>query len=331
MNEQDFLSAEEAYMNLHRRNPGRSEPAFEHTEMLEKVWGRQWGLCNDVGTLRMVMVCRPGKEWDVMMSGGEYVEEVQALVGPEMMWYWNDRQRPNLAKVQAQHDGLTNALRAEGVEVVNLEDPLAHLTRSVFTRDTAIIVKGGAVLCRFGVNYRCGEELPIMRALAKLGMPILHTIHGTGLMEGGSFMWLNAQTAAVSLGHRSNEEGIRQLAEVLDTQGVELLCVDNLVYGLHIDGKLVMVDSDLAVGFIHQLPWWFLERLKELGINVVYADPRDGPFGVNCLAVRPRKVIMSSHAERTAELLRRAGAEVVPIDYDELHKAGGGYIAQHYR
>lgn len=138
------------------------------------------------------------------------------------------------------------------------------------------------------------------------------------------FLWLNPQTAAVAVGRRSNAEGTRQLSEVLKTLGVELLCVDNLGYGLHIDGSIVMVDVDKALAFVYELPWWFLVRLRELGIHIVDADPRDGAFGVNCLAVRPGRVIMSSHAKCSAERLERAGVDVVLVDYDEMPKSGGG-------
>jgi N-dimethylarginine dimethylaminohydrolase len=324
MGEQDTVSPTEAYMNLHRRIQGQGEPSFETPEMQEIVWGNNWGISNDVGKLRKVLVHRPGVEWDVMKSGGEYDPEVNALVGPKDMWYWKGRERPDIAKVQAQHDNLTTALKAEGVEVVEVLNPIPHLTKSIYTRDTAVIVKGGAVLCRFGIDYRRGEELPIMRTLAKIGMPILHTIHGTGLMEGGSFLWLNEKTAAVSIGHRSNHEGARQLGEVLKTMGVELLCVDNTGYGLHIDGSLVMLKPDLAMAFVVDLPWWFLNRLKEMGIHILDADEQDGWQSVNCLAVRPGRVIMPAHAERSAEKLNKAGIEVVPIEYDEIPKGGGG-------
>ena len=324
MNDQDAILAEEAYMNLHRKIPGEPDPPFEEPAMLEKVWGRRWGLDNDVGRLRSVLVSRPGDEWRVMMEGGEYDEQAQAWIGPDKMWYWNGRKRPDLVKAQSQHDGLVKALRDEDVEVVHLEDPLPKMTKSVFTRDPAMIVKGGAIICRMGVSYRRGEELPFTRTLANLGMPILHTVHGTGLMEGGSFVWLNPQTAVVSIGHRCNAEGARQAGEVLQTLGDELLCVDNTGYGLPIDGSLVMVNSDLALAFVQDLPRWFIARLKELGIHILDADPYDGAFGVNCLAVRPGRVLMSAHAKRSAERLQIAGVEVVLVKYDELHKSGGG-------
>ncbi len=324
MNENDSIMAEVAYQTRHRNNPGKPEPAFESPEMLEKVWGRRWGLNNDVGKLHMVLVYRPGAEWGVMQSGGEYRPEEGAWIGPDYMWYWADKNRPNFQLVQAQHDGLVAVLEAEGIEVVHVQGALPHLSKTIYTRDPAIMTKGGAIVCRFGIDYRIGEELPFTRTLANLGVPILHTIHGTGLMEGGSFAWLNSETAVVGVGHRCNYEGARQLGEVLKTQGVELLLIDNMGYGLHIDGSFLMVDVDTALAFSYELPWWFLEKLKEMGIRVIEADPHDGPFGVNCLAVKPGRVIMASHAERTADRLDKLGIEVIPVDYSEIHKGGGG-------
>lgn len=324
MESQETVSQIEAYMNLHRRIQGQGEPTFEDPAMQEIVWGNVWGLNNDVGRLRKVLVHRPGIEWDVMKTGGAYVPEIDALLGPHDMWYWKGRERPDIPKAQAQHDNLTGALKAEGVEIIEVLDPLSHLTKTIYTRDTAIIVKGGAVLCRFGIDYRRGEELPVMRTLAEIGMPILHTIHGKGLMEGGSFLWLNQTAAAVSIGHRSNHEGARQLGEVLKTLGVELLWVDNTGYGLHIDGSLVMLKPDLAMAFVNDLPWWFLDRLKEMGIHILDAVEGDGWQSVNCLAVSPGRVIMPASAERSAGKLIKAGIEVIPIEYDEIPKGGGG-------
>lgn len=323
MTDHGMVSDVEAYMNLHRRIHGQGKPAFEDPQMQQMTWGNAWGLNNDVGRLRKVLVHRPGVEWEQMVSDGEYVPDVDAILGPDDMWYWNGRQRPDIANIQAQHDNLTTTLKAEGVEIVEVVDPLPHLSKTIYTRDTAVIVKGGAVLCRFGIDYRRGEELPIMRTFAKIGMPILHTIHGTGLMEGGSFLWLDEKTAAVSIGHRSNHEGARQLAEVLKTIGVELLCVDNTGYGLHIDGSLVMLQPDLAVAVVHELPWWFLDKLKDMGIHIIDAVEEDGWQSVNCLAVSPGRVIMPDHTERTAEKLIKAGLEIIPITYDEIPKGGG--------
>ena len=117
MNDHDPTQAYEAYMNLHRMIPGEPEPGFDEPAMLKKVWGRKWGLNNDIGQLRSVLVSRPGDEWQVMMEGGEFNESAQAWIGPDKMWYWNGSQRPDIEIVQEQHDALVKAFQEEEVEV----------------------------------------------------------------------------------------------------------------------------------------------------------------------------------------------------------------------
>src|SRR5437879_13089835 len=123
--------------------------------------------------------------------------------------------------MQAQHDSLVKALREEGVEIVFLDGAAQHRMKSVYTRDSVVAAAGGAIVARMGAPIRRGEELPVTRALARLGMPILRTIHGTGILEGGSVAFTNPKLAVVGLSSRVNEEGARQLEEVLRVQGVE--------------------------------------------------------------------------------------------------------------
>jgi N-dimethylarginine dimethylaminohydrolase len=314
----------EAYMNLHRILRAKPEPRFEDGMEQKRVWGQRWGLNNDVGQIRKILVNRPGSQWEDLARGGEYVPSANATISRDRMWYYAGPERPDLARAQAQHDRLVETLRAEGAEVIELQNPNPRRYHAVFVRDNAIITEGGAILCRMGVDYRRGEELAVMRTLAALGMPILHTIHGAGLMEGGSFLWLTPRTAVVAAGYRSNRAAIAQLEAVFETQGVELLVIDNRGYGLHIDGDMVMVDVDKALLFFFEIPYWLIDRAEAEGIELIAADPADGPFGVNCLAVRPGRVIISSHAERTAERLGKAGVEAILIDYDEFPKMGGG-------
>ena len=146
MSELDALSAEERYMKIHLANPGKGEPPFEEPTLLEEVWGKRWGISNDVGQIRAILISRPGVEWEQMLSGGEFDEELQTWFGPDRMWYWRGKDLPDLELAQKQHDGLTEALRAEGIDVVSVKEPNPKLTRSVFTRDTAAVVKGGTAI-----------------------------------------------------------------------------------------------------------------------------------------------------------------------------------------
>lgn len=323
----DELRNSDAYYHVVlERIPPRPEPAFESPEMQQRVWGQVWGVQNDVGRLKVCAVHRPGDEINII-DPAKYDPSIAALIDDAEQWYWRDSTGPDLAKMQAQHDGLVAALEAEDVEVVKVDgspgDP-----KAVFTRDQAIAVQGGAVVCRMGpvgqaFGYgRRGEEKYVTRALADIGMPILRTIHGTGLLEGGSFCFLNNETAVVGMSYRQNEAGARQMESVLAEQGVRLIRVPLTGHALHLDGCLVMVDHDKAIVNVARLAYWFLDTLKELGIEPIHAWP--GEPAVNCLAVRPGRVIIAEGCPRSVERLNAAGVETIEIPYDEVHKNGGG-------
>jgi len=299
-------------------------PGFESDQQQTAIWGRVWGCPNDVGRLRMVLMHRPGDELRIV-DPAKRLPEIGAYGDPATGWYWRGDTVPDLAAQQAQHDALVETLRAEGVEVVMLERCAPGKMKSVYTRDSCIAVKGGAIVTRMGPPVRRGEEAPVTETLARLGMPILRTIHGTGILEGGSFAWINATTAVVGLSSRVNEAGVDQLEEVLRVQGVTLLRVHLTGYRLHIDGAFVMIDVDTAIINPTQLPFWFLEKLAELKVRTIEVNPEDPVFTINCLAVRPGRVVMSEGVSgRTLDKLDKAGIAVVTVAYDKVYLGGGG-------
>ncbi len=301
-----------------------AEPAFETPEQQEAVWGRRWGCDTDVGRLRLVLMHRPGAEMAVI-DPSKRIEEIGAFGDPETGWYWQSDEIPPLAEMQAQHDGLVAALQQEGVQVAFLDGVLGGRIKSCYTRDSSIALNGGAVVCRLGPRVRRGEEAAVTRTLANLGAPILRTIHGGGLMEGGSFAWIDAKTAVVGRSIRVNEEGARQLEEVLAAQGVELIRVDMAGYDIHIDGAFVMIDVDLALVDPERLPYPFLERLKAMGVRAIEITPADSSWIVNCLAVSPGRVIMPEGAsDRTLDLLAQHDVATVTIPYHKMALNGGG-------
>lgn len=300
------------------------EPGFESEEQQQSVWGRQWGCNSDVGRLRLVLMHRPGDELKVV-DPSRRLEEIGAYGDPETGWYWRGETVPDLPSMQAQHDSLVQALREEGVEVVFLDECAPGRMKSCYTRDSVIAVDGGAIVTRLGPPIRRGEELPVTRTLGKLGMPILRTIHGTGILEGGSFAFINPRTAVVGLSSRVNESGVDQLEDALRVQGVELLRVHLTGYRLHIDGAFVMIDAETAIVNPTQLPFWFLERLKELKVRTIEVCPEDSVWTINCLAVRPGRVLMAEGVSaRTMEKLDKAGISVRVVPYDKVCLGGGG-------
>lgn len=324
----DELRNSSAYYHVVlERIPPRADPPFEDADMQRRVWGREWGVHNDVGRLRLCAMHRPGEEIK-RIDPNKYDPTIAALIDDDEQWYWRDRTAPDLELMQAQHDGLVQTLEAEGIEIVWVDSSPGDV-KAVFTRDQAIAVNGGAVVCRMGpvgreFGYgRRGEEAFVTRTIAGVGMPIIHTIHGSGLLEGGSFVFLNESTAAVGMSFRQNEAGVRQIEQVLAEQGTRLIRVPLTGHSLHIDGCIVMVDHDKAIVNVPHLPYWFLDSLKNLDIEPIYVWPTEGK-AVNCLAFRPGKVIIAAGCPRTVDRLNQAGVETVEIPYDEILKNGGG-------
>jgi len=318
------LSDEWSYHQTIKTFASEAEPPFESAEQQRLVWGREWGCPNDVGALRVVLLCRPPDDLATVVDVSKWDSELEAYADREVGWYWRHREPPDLKKMHEQHDRLAGALRDEGVEIAYVSGTVPGHIKSQSTRDQVVAVRGGAIICRMGARLRRGEEAPVTRAVAALGMPILRTINGAGIFEGGSFAMINERTAVVGIGARANAEGARQVEEVLRSLGVELLKVELNGYKQHIDGALVMADLDVAIINPIGLPFWFLEKLKTLKVRTVECQPDDPPFTVNCLAVRPGRVIMSRTSARTVENLGKAGIEVISLDYEHVYRGGGG-------
>ncbi len=307
--------------DLHQtRLESAAEPPF-HDE-LAAVWGAEWGAADEVGPLRKVFMRRPGGELAAVRADA-WDEEAQALVDPGGRWYWTDRRPPDLDLVAAQHAGLVQALRDEGVEVVVAEPLGGRFTKAVYARDPLITVPGGAVIGRMAVRVRRGEEPAVTREIAAQGLPILSTITGTGTLEGGSFVKLRPGLAAFGTSIRCNEEGARQLRDVLARIGWELLVVPLPGYTIHLDLHLAMVDVGRALVDAPGLPYAFLQELGRQGIEIIHPD-RTEAWALNALCLRPGRILMAEGSPRTAEILAGAGVEVVTVPYDELHFNGGG-------
>jgi N-dimethylarginine dimethylaminohydrolase len=302
--------------------PAEPEPPFDAASEQELVWGRQWGAVDEVGKLEMVLLRRPGAEWGAV-RGDTWVQEAESLVDPQRNWYWEARTPPDVGRMQAEHDGLAELLRSEGVDVRCIEDSRPELVNTVYTRDPLCVVRGGAIVGRLAPRMRRGEERYVAQTLSALGMPILRTIAGTGLMEGGTFVKLTPEVHAFGASIRCNQEGARQVAETLAPLGVELLVVPLCGWSIHLDGHITMLDVDKALVDVASLPYWFLDRLVELGIEPI---PRlaDEPWALNSLCLRPGRIVMSEGQPRTRELLESRGVEVLTIPYGEVQKGGGG-------
>ena len=297
-------------------------PAFSEPTELESTWGRRWGAADEVSRLRTVLMRRPSAGL-ANIRADTYDPELQALVDPDLRWYWTGEEVPDLDLLNAQYDNLVSTLEANDVEVVFAPDLPPTFTKSIYTRDPLFTIPGGAIIGRLAPRVRRGEERSIAATVAAAGMPILGMIAGSGLAEGGSFVKVRKDTAFLGTSVRVNPEGYRQLARILDEFGIELRRVTLPGYLIHLDMCSVMLDDDLALVNPRLAPYDYMSQLWELGIETIDVDPRE-EWACNMLALDRRKVIMPDHFPRTAEILHdRHNVDVVPVAYREILKNGG--------
>src|SRR3954469_24803328 len=307
--------------DLHqRRMESAAEPPF--LDELADVWGERWGAWDEVGKLGRVLVPPPADELGVVRADA-WDEEAEALVDPDGRWYWTDRRPPDLDRLAGQHRGLVHALVHEGVDVVVAPPMDDAFTKAVYVRDPIVTVPGGAIVGRMAVLMRRGEEADLSRVVAGAGMPVLGTMTGTATLEGGSFVKLRDGVAALGTSIRCNDEAADALRDVLARIGWELVVVPLPGFTIHLDMHLAMLDVDLALADVGGLPYTFLTRLGAMGIDLVHAEPGE-VWGLNLLALGPRRVLMAEGSPVTSARLRDAGVEVRTVAYDEIHRNGGG-------
>ena len=279
-------------------------------EMAE-VWGG-WGSGSECGTLRAVLLRRPGAELDEITDFD--AAQMRADVDPVL--------------ARSQHDDLVAAYRSHGVDVHLVERGRLDKPNSLFIRDLMLMTPEGAIVARPASTVRAGEERLVSQALGELGVPILMSVHGWGTFEGADVSWYDEDLAFVAEGLRTNEEGANQVERMLREIGVKEVVRIGLPYGaMHLDGLLNFVDRDLAVVWPRRTPLKIVETLRRRGVRVLEVIDdltAHTALPMNFVALAPGEILMPTGGDQMREVYERAGVRCHTVDVSELIKAGGG-------
>jgi N-dimethylarginine dimethylaminohydrolase len=312
------------------------KPIFnvEFREELEKTWGRKWGYCGSpFGKLRMVMVYRPGDE------------QTAEILSKDLQLFNLPEGPTDLDKLQSQHDEMVRAFEEEGIEVVYLEPkrPLVGtygipLRSAPFLRET-ITVPGGVVICRIAVAYKRGLEAFHAQRVAELGCPILYTVHGQGVFEASNLVWIDEKSVILATGLRSDQEGYRQVEQILLGLGVEDVHHAQLpgyLYSrthqvgstsgfFHLDMTFGMAADKVAVLYPGGVGYDTIDWLEAKGIDIIELTEEElHVCAPNLLPLAPGKVLVPAHGLNMSKELRERGISVVEVDLTEFAKGGGG-------
>lgn len=278
-------------------------------EDLPLYWG-DWGCSSEVNKLRAVLLRRPGKE----IEDFDYNQvRFRAPINPELF--------------RKQHDDLANFYRENGVKVYYVENQRDDRPNAVFMRDNLFMTPEGAIITRLAMPERRGEERYTAEAVAKLGVPIIKTIHGDGIFEGANAMWVDKKTVILSISSRANREGYYQMEETLKYIGVTDIITMQVPYGhAHVDGLLNIASNDTVLLHASQVPYEVVDILKKKGFKILETPSQTETkynYATNFVALEPGKVVSSVGAPRTIELLEKNGIDVSILDLSELNKGRG--------
>lgn len=237
---------------------------------------------------------------------------------------------PDPEAARREHGAFVDLLETAGARPVILPAAPATGLDSLYARDASVVCRRGAILCRMGKEARRGEPAAQAEAYREAGVPIIGRIEAPGTLEGGDFVWLDGRTAAVGRGYRTNDEGIRQLRELLEGEVDELVVVPLPHWRgpedvFHLMSVVSPVDRDLAVVHSPLLPVPFRELLLERGTELVEVPAEElGTLGCNVLATGPRRCLMVEGSPVTRRRLEAAGAEVTCFSGREICLKGQG-------
>lgn len=278
---------------------------------MPEYWGN-WGSSSEHGKLSAVLLKRPGPELD-------NIEDYDAVQMRADL-------RPEVAR--AQHDAMADAYEANGVSVYYVENGRLDKPNSFFIRDLMLMTPEGAIITRPASTVRAGEERYVAEALARLGVPILMSVHGSGTFEGADVMWVNKDLCFLAEGLRTNTEGANQVERMLKEIGVADVVRVQLPWGaMHLDGLLNILDNDLAVVWPRRTPFPVVRTLKDRGFRIVEVTDEDEAqhkLPMNFVALEPGKILIPAGGDTMKAIYEEHGVTCVEVEIGELIKGGGG-------
>ncbi|MCU1635125.1 MAG: N(G),N(G)-dimethylarginine dimethylaminohydrolase [Cryobacterium sp.] len=211
---------------------------------------------------------------------------------------------------EKQWAGYVAALTSEGWRTLEVE-PAPDLADSVFVEDTVVMFGDVAVVTSPGATSRRGETAAVQSAVEDLAVAV-HRIELPGTLDGGDVLKVGS-TVYVGQSLRTNEEGLRQLAEIIRPRGFSVVPVP-MTRALHLKTAVTALPDGTIIGYP---PFVDDAALFDRYLPVPEAE------GSAVVILDEQTLLMSSAAPRTTQLLTGLGYRVVTVDITEFEKLEG--------
>lgn len=223
---------------------------------------------------------------------------------------------PLYNKVVQQHSRYRKALEECGLTITTLHADLRY-PDGTFVEDTAVLTPRGAILTRPGASSREGEVAAIRETIGSF-FPATLEIERPGTLEGGDICEAEDHFF-LGLSERTNEEGVRQLAAHLASQGYTSSVIDirGIAGILHLKSAISYIGNNTIVA------------MEEMAGNELFRSyevirvPLQESYAANCVRVNQRVLVAAGYPHLTVELAGR-GFSPLALDMSEFQKMDGG-------
>lgn len=225
----------------------------------------------------------------------------------------SDLGKPDYEKLLVQHEAYVEALKKCGVEVTLLSAS-EEFPDSTFVEDAAVLTPKFAVVTNPGAESRNGEIVEIESVLKDFYKKF-HYIISPGTLDGGDILQADNKFY-IGISERTNEEGARQLKEILQSEGFEATIIPlqkffHLKTGIAYLGNNKMV---VAGEFVDHPAFDSYDKI------VISAEDE---YSANCIRVNDYVIIPEGYSE-TKRKINEAGYETIELDMSEVRKQDGG-------
>ncbi len=215
-----------------------------------------------------------------------------------------------------QFDCLEKTLKSFRVEILHISELNNH-PNSVFVRDTAAIIGKGFIRLRMGLETRRGEEEWMANFLRNIGYKELGKIVSPGTAEGGDIV-IGENIAFVGISNRTNEEGAKQVSDILQSLGIEVRATKFKGPFLHIGGAMSLVGRNIVLHCEGAFPKNFFEGFTEIPIQC------NDFIGGNVIGVSEDTAIVPVSNKPAISAFSANSIKPYIIDISEFVKGNGG-------
>lgn len=222
---------------------------------------------------------------------------------------------PDYELALKQHDTYIEALKRCDVDVTVLEADERY-PDSCFVEDPALITRKCAIITNPGAESRNGEKNEIIGAVKKFfSDEQIEYIRSPGTLEGGDVMMVGDHFY-VGRSARTNEEGIRQLTEILAKY--DMTCSEvKLEEVLHLKtGVNYLEDNNMLVS------GEFVTKEDFAKYNKVII-PEEEAYAANCIWVNDTVIVPEGYPA-VLKAVQDLGYKTLLVDTSEYRKLDGG-------